>query len=106
MEIPKAIIDAIDLNIRRTPAALLVDNKTVENNQRTRCPENFVKSLVGLKVGTQSLSEEVCRRYDLVSLAQPLLKQITQAPPHRIANQQRTGKHRHRGRNTNHHREV
>jgi hypothetical protein len=60
VKMKKAIIDAVDLDARRSASALFVGHKTPENDQRRRVAEKLAEPLVSLELIGKFLSEEGC----------------------------------------------
>jgi hypothetical protein len=76
MKLPKAVVHAKDLNSGSSSPTLLVGNKRVNHDERTRSAESICESGIRLKVVNKLVSEKVCGSNNLIGLADPLHEQV------------------------------
>ena len=106
VEGPEALVDAVDLDRGRPPAARLVRHETLDRDQRRGGLETRFQPLGRQQAGTAGLRHEARAGHHAVYGAQPLERQRAQARPYRRPHEQRAGEHRHRHRDAGHDGEI
>jgi hypothetical protein len=98
VELPEALVHAVDLHADAAPPARLVRRRALGHDDGADRAETAPREPLGRPdVRRQLLAEEAARRgHDLIRLAEPLQKQLAQTRPHRLAHHQRARQHRHR----------
>ncbi len=98
VEIPEALVDAVDQHAAGAPAGRLQRHEAIDRDHRRG--GRRAQLFAGKRGG--ALVEEGHRGDDLIGAAQASEREIAQAAPHRVADDQRTRQHRHRGRDAEH----